>query len=124
MKALVTGGTGFIGSHLVRHLCKRGYEVSVISRLSSKNFQKIPKIKYIYADLTHMESLEALPRDFDYVFHVAALRDSAGKKKCFATNVQGTEHLLKVLFQKPNSIKKLIYVSSLGAAGFSKSGRP
>jgi len=125
MKALVTGGTGFAGSHLVRRLAQEGHEVVVLSR--NREAQKgLPEkgASLWTGDLRKKESLAGLPPDLDYVFHCAAERDSAGPRSCRATNVEGTKNLLSVIFEKGVRLKKFIHVSSLGAVGFGREGRP
>ncbi len=125
MKTLVTGGTGFAGSHLVARLSREGHEVVVLSRnkegakgLSQKG------VRVWVGDLREKDSLEGIPRDLDYVFHLAAERDSAGERSCHATNVEGTKNLLALILEKNIRLKKFVYVSSLGAAGFGKGDRP
>jgi nucleoside-diphosphate-sugar epimerase len=68
--------------------------------------------------------LDKIPADFDYVYHLAAERDSAGDRRCYETNVTGTRNLLDAIAEKKIKIRKFVHVSSLGAAGFSRNGRP
>ncbi len=125
MKTLVTGGTGFTGTHLVQRLSREGHEVVVLSR--NKEAKKgLPEkgVSLWVGDLREKDSLRGLPADLDYVFHCAAERDSAGERLCHATNVEGTRNLLSVILEQKVKLKKFIYVSSLGAAGFGKDRTP
>ncbi|MCK5014795.1 MAG: NAD-dependent epimerase/dehydratase family protein [Candidatus Omnitrophica bacterium] len=125
MKALVTGGTGFVGSHLVERLSKQGYEVMVLTRKPElSQFFKKNNIHMYSGDLRNKSSLLDIPGHLDYVFHLAATRDSSGKTECYDTNVEGTKNLLEVLCEKRIKLKKFIHVSSLGAAGFGRNGKP
>ena len=128
--ALVTGGAGFIGSHMVGKLLSLGYEVigldcftdyysrdikekNVESSLTNKNYT------FIEADILDMETFP----EVDYVFHLAAqagVRASWGKRFDMYTrnNIQVTQKLLE--FYKDSSIKKLVYASSSSVYGDAK----
>ena len=128
--ALVTGGAGFIGSHMVGKLLSLGYEVigldcftdyysrdikekNVESALTNKNYT------FIEADILDMETFP----EVDYVFHLAAqagVRASWGKMFDMYTrnNIQVTQKLLE--FYKDTSIKKLVYASSSSVYGDAK----
>ena len=75
MRALVTGGAGFIGSHLVEKLVKKKYKVTVIDNLSNgklNNLQSVKKkITFIKADLNKIKNLNKLLKKTDYVFHLS-----------------------------------------------------
>ena len=75
-KTLVTGGSGFIGSHLVEELVRKKHQVTVVDNLSSghiKNLKSVKKkIKFINCDISKIK-LKKLLTDFDYVFHLAGL---------------------------------------------------
>lgn len=121
MKALVTGGTGFIGSRLVSKLIQKGYEVLVLSHDKRlKNAVTRDNLNFYIGDLRKKETLRHLPSHFDFVFHLAAERDSVGKKQCYRINVLGTMNLIETICEAGMKIKKFIHVSSLGAAGFNK----
>lgn len=125
MKALVTGATGFIGSHLCEELIKRGYEVTCLSRTTS-NLKWIENlnINVVNGDCTISESLINIVSNFDYVFHIAGLTKSITSNDFYNINTKGTENLLKVTVKKNPNIKRFIYLSSLAAVGPSKNGSP
>ena len=69
MKALVVGGTGFIGSHIVKHLIIKGIQVRVLIRRSSKiNDFSHKKIEFIEGDILKIDSLRECTKDVDLVF--------------------------------------------------------
>jgi nucleoside-diphosphate-sugar epimerase len=125
MKALVTGATGFIGSHLCEELFKRGYEVTCLVRKTS-NLKWIENLdlKLIIGDCTNMESLLEAVGDFDFIFHLAGLTKSHSEDNFFCINTKGTENLIKAVAEKNPKLKRFVYLSSLAAAGPSTNGTP
>lgn len=123
MKALVTGATGFIGSHLCEELGRLGYDVACLSRNTSGHLRvQNRKLTHIQGDCTVPESLRELPGDFDYVFHLAGLTKTCSPKDFFCVNARGTENLLKAIAERNPNIKRFLHVSSLAAAGPSEKG--
>jgi len=122
MKYLVTGGFGFIGSHITEYLINRGDSVIVIDNLNTgktKNLESvIDKIKFFKGDILETELLEKITKDVDGVFHQAAL---ASVQESFAkleeyhnVNVNGTENILKLAKQFGF---KVVYASSSSVYG-------
>ena len=78
MKALVTGGAGFIGSHIVDRLLSDGYEVTVIDNLSEGSLKNIAHLKdnnkfeFVKGDLKNKDEVEKVVNGKDVVFHIAA----------------------------------------------------
>ncbi len=78
MKALITGGAGFIGSHLTDYLLKKGLEVSVIDNLQGgwtknlKQAQGHPNFSFCEVDIRDKKKIENLFEEIDWVFHLAA----------------------------------------------------
>ena len=106
MRAIVTGGAGFIGSNLVDALVKKNIKVTVIDNLSTgqtKNLKKsISKIKFVKIDISKQtRKLESLFKNVDFVFHLAGLADIVpsikNPKKYFEANVNGTLNVLKLV---------------------------
>ena len=106
MKALITGGAGFIGSHLAEKLLANGHEVTAIDNLSTgnlKNLEKIrnnPSFKFVYDDIRNRETMHILASQCDVVYHLAA---AVGVKliaedpvHTIETNISGTEVVLEV----------------------------
>ena len=130
MKALVTGGAGFIGSNLVDQLVKLNHEVVVLDNLSTGDIsnlkQVIKKIKFVKIDIfKNKNSIQKYFHNVDQVYHMAGLADMhAGilnSEKYFQTNVEGTLNVLGR--QKKAKVKKFIYAASASCYG-SKNNYP
>ena len=127
MKVIVTGGAGFIGSHLVEKLVAKNYEVIVLDNLSTgslKNLKKVKdKIKFVKYDLLKTKKLYKIFYGVNYVFHLAGLSktlESIKKpKKYYNTNVVGTLNILKAC--KNIRLKKFVYSASASCYGNPKS---
>jgi len=133
MKVLVTGATGFIGSHLVEKLVDKGYDVKALVRSKetgktkeeSLNLLKNLNVKIIYGDLLELDSLKKAVKDVDRVFHLAAIARpmKIPDKLYFEVNEQGTRNLLNACM-KNKKIKKIIIMSSISAVGPTRNGNP
>jgi len=123
MKALVTGATGFIGSHLTERLIKRGYKVSCLVRKTS-NLRWIEDlgIDFIIGDCSHIDTLIDAVKGVDYIFHVAGLTKTPRPEEFYIINYKGTENLIKAVAESNIEIKRFIYLSSLAAYGPSLNG--
>jgi nucleoside-diphosphate-sugar epimerase len=123
MKALVTGATGFIGSHLCEELVRRGYEVTCLVRNTS-NLKWIEslKLRLIHGDCSEKASLSDAVDGVDYIFHLAGLTKATSKDDFFSVNAKGTENLISVAARISPELKRFILVSSLAAAGPCVSG--
>jgi len=122
-RVLVTGATGFIGSHLVEELIRLGYDVEVLVRENSNlRWLKDKNIQYVYGDLSGTGSVPVLS-NIDYIFHLGGATRAVRTKDYFSINLQGTEALLKAA-QSIKGLKGFIYLSSQAAAGPSPDDRP
>ncbi len=118
MKILVTGGAGFIGSHLIDALLVKGYEVKCIDNFSSgrREFieKNIDRIELIEGDLLNMEDVKNSLEDCDIVFHLAANPDvrlgAVNTKTHFDNNIVATYNLLEGMREK--GVKKIAFTSS------------
>lgn len=125
MKALVTGATGFVGSHLVDRLLEKKYEVYCLKRkTSSTKWLDGKNIKYVDGDLFSNEALEACIKDMDYVFHVAGVVKAKTKEGFYHGNSDSTKNLLEITYKVNPGLKKFIFVSSLAACGPAKTEKP
>ena len=125
MKAIITGGCGFIGSHLADFLIESGYEVTVIDNLSIgrldniKHLLKNSKFSFLEADITHLASIENAFKKIDFVFHLAALADIVpsieNPTEYYQTNVNGTFNVLQAC--RKYNVKKIIYSASSSCYG-------
>ena len=122
MKYVVTGGAGFIGSHITKKLVERGDVVTVIDNMNTgkkKNLESvIDKINFVKGDILDIDLLEDITKDADGVFHQAALasvQDSFDESdKYHNVNVNGTENILKL--SKKYGFK-VVYASSSSVYG-------
>ena len=118
MKALITGGAGFIGSHLAEQLLKDGQEVAAIDNLSTgslkniESFKNNPKFDFVEGDVCDAELMEPLVEKCDVTFHLAA---AVGVKliadrpvHTIETNIGGTEVVLDIA----NKFGKKILIAS------------
>ena len=122
MKILVTGGAGFIGSHIAEYLVRRGDDVTVLDNLitgSKENLTKISdKINFVNGDIRDHKLLEKLVSDTTGVFHEAALasvqQSFSMKDEYIAVNVAGTENIFKLAKEYGF---KIVYASSSSVYG-------
>jgi len=122
-KVLVTGGTGFIGSHLVEKLIEYEAQVTILDNLSSgslKNIQKvITQINLIYGDIRSFYTCLKATKNIDIVFHLAAfIYGHLSIKRteiCNQINIEGTKNILKASVK--NKVKTFILSSSAAVYG-------
>jgi len=122
MKYAVTGGAGFIGSHLVKNLVEHGNELIVIDNLNTgkkKNIEKFSeKIDFFEVDIRDFNAIEDILKNVDGIFHEAALASVQDSFRIpdefFDVNVNGTENIFKIA--KKLGIK-VVYASSSSVYG-------
>ena len=120
---LVTGGAGFIGSHLVDKLVEMGCRVRVLDNLSTGNMENLGEstraIEFIGADLRDESVCQAAVRDIEVIFHLAALPSVARSMEdpwgTHETNVNGTMHLL--LAAREHGVRRIVFSSSSSVYG-------
>ncbi len=121
MKTLVTGGSGFIGSHLVEALVSSGREVRCLVRRKSDTARlKRLGVELFYGDITDRKSLGDLAEGIDTVYHLVGIGDvtSMGHKayrRFYSVNVLGTKNLIEECLSQ--GIKKFVHFSSIAAMG-------
>lgn len=123
MKAVVTGGAGFIGSHLVERLVKDGHEVIVIDNLSTGRLENLSELKgkiHFYKKGVHeIDPYEGIFQKVDWVFHLAGLADIVpsidNPLKYHESNVSGTVAVLEA--SKNAGVKRFIYAASSSCYG-------
>jgi dihydroflavonol-4-reductase len=121
----VTGGTGFVGAHVVRALLRRGRTVRCLVRSSSRlgNLEGLP-VEVVPGDVTDPASLSRAMAGARTVFHCAAdYRLSArDPREIYAANVEGTRNVLAAASEV--GAQRVVYTSSVGALGLNRDGRP
>ena len=123
MKTLVTGGAGFIGSHLVDLLLTEGHEVVLLDNFSTGRpdnlFHVEDQIRLIQCDLAFRGEWENEFKDVDWVFHLAALADIVPSiqqpESYFQSNVEGTFNVLQA--SKVHGVKRFVYSASSSCYG-------
>lgn len=119
---LVTGGTGFLGSYIIKLLVEKGYRVRAIRREKAVLPFYIPKgifekVEWITGDILDVLSLEEAMEGVDQVIHAAAVVSflKADRRKMYLVNVEGTANVVNIAIEK--KVKRLVYISSVAALG-------
>ena len=125
MNTLVTGGAGFIGSHLVDKLLSDGHSVAVLDNMSSGRIENLqsatgnPNLTVHQVDIAHGEDLEGMFDGVDWVFHLAALADIVPSiqepLKYHRSNVDGTMNVLEA--SRNAGVKRFVYSASSSCYG-------
>ena len=121
MKVLVTGGAGYIGSHVVMHLCEAGHDVVVIDDLSLGDKKAVDsKATFIQGSILNNEDLNRCLKDIETVMHFAAFK-SAGEsmknpQKYSENNILGTLTLLQSMIE--HNINNIIFSSTAAVYGY------
>jgi dihydroflavonol-4-reductase len=122
MKALVTGGTGFLGANLAKGLLEQGWSVRILRRKTSPlEAVKDLQVEHAVGDITALDSLVAAMEGVDVVFNVAAIsqywRNSASS--IYKVNVGGAQNVFDAAAR--SGVQRIVHTSSAMAVGFSKS---
>src|ERR1700683_4227612 len=110
---LVTGGSGFIGSHLVDRLCSGGETVRCLLRRKS-NRELPPQVEVVFGELVSGAGLEEAVCGVDTVIHLAGVTKALAVEDYYAGNVRAAENLARAV---AGQAIRLVHVSSLAAAG-------
>ena len=125
MRTLITGGSGFIGSHLADLLIKDGHEVVVIDNLSNGRLDNIQHLiknknfKFHELDIINLTDIKPIFKDIDWVFHLAGMADIVpsieNPKAYYDCNVTGTFNVLES--SRVAGVKKIVYAASSSSYG-------
>lgn len=124
MKVLVTGGTGFVGKHLVRQLINRGALVRMLVRKTSTIEEcKEMGVEFVYGDITDQGSLRGIAKHIEIVYHLAGMghvsaTSKAAHQRSLDINVNGTKYLAEECSSE--GVDKFIHFSSTAAMGLIK----
>lgn len=122
--ALVTGGTGFVGSHLIRELVGSGWSVRALARDPEKARRRMPPgVEVVGGDISEPDSLRDVGRGVESVFHTAAQLNLPGvpEAEYDRVNLQGTRNLVDAL--RDARISSFVHVSSIAAIGLRNYGK-
>lgn len=126
MRTLVTGATGFVGSHVAKQLAAQGADLRLLVRKTS-NLANIAQLKadHVTGDITDPASLQRAMQDCEFVFHVAAdyrlwTPDRTGKEM-YDANVGGTRNIIAAA--QAAGVRRVIYCSSVATMGFEHAGK-
>lgn len=136
MRVLITGGAGFIGSHIALKLIEKGYDVTVLDNLLEQIHGDNPdktsplycsikdKTKFIKADVCDREALEGAISDADYIIHLAAETGTGQSmyeiKRYVDVNIGGTALLLDILTNTKHHVKRVVVAESRAIYGEGK----
>jgi len=126
MRALVTGASGFVGSHLAELLLEQGWQVKVLLRASSsRRWLGNKPLQIVSGDITNGdESLRQAVAGVDVVFHAAGLIRALHARDFMRVNAAGTANLVQACLSGPHRPARLVLISSAGAQGPAPGDRP
>ena len=123
---LVTGGTGFLGSYIIKALVEKGYTVRAIRRGNKLpgwiSKEILDKVEWVDGDILDVVSLEEAMEGIDTIIHSAAIVSFAKKdrKDMYQVNVEGTANVVNMALEQ--QVKRLIHISSVAALGRTAGG--
>jgi nucleoside-diphosphate-sugar epimerase len=125
MRVLVTGGTGFIGIHLIAALAARGWHVRcLVRRTSDRRPLAAYAVEYVVGSLQDEATLRRAVQGVEMIFHLAGATKVHTPADFERINYVGTQTLLQACVDAGGALHKFVYISSIAAAGPSPSGIP
>ena len=126
-KILITGASGFIGTHLVNDALDRDFETwAAVRKTSSKTWLKDKRINFIELNLSSEEQLKEQLKDkqFDYVVHAAGVTKCLHQEDFFRINTEGTKNLVRAILSLKMPLKRFVFISSLSVMGAIREEEP
>src|SRR4029079_317483 len=117
----VTGGTGFIGSYIIKNLVEKGYTIRAIRRSNKLPFyipaETLNKVQWMEGDVLDTISLNEAMQGTDAVVHCAAIVSFSKKERrqMYHVNIEGTANVVNAAIE--NKIKRFLHISSVAALG-------
>jgi 2-alkyl-3-oxoalkanoate reductase len=126
MKVLVTGGSGFLGSHVVEQLSLANVSVRALVRGTSRTaeLKKLAGVELVVGAIDDRPSLERAVEGVTHVIHAAGVVKAKNPAEFHFTNAAGTVNLLQAVRKNAPNLERFVHVSSLAAIGPSADGRP
>lgn len=126
MKVLVTGGSGFLGSHIVEQLVADGHEVRALvrDRSNRKFLETLKNVEFALGSVENRRSVDAAMKGVDAVIHSAGAVKAASETAFFECNTQGTINLLEAALEHAPKLSRFVHISSLEACGPSFDQKP
>lgn len=125
MQVFLTGGTGFVGSYVLRELSARGHRVRALVRSRNKLDGLEEYIdRVVWGDLDNEAALAEGVAGADAVIHVAGLLAASKAKAFYRVNAEGTQKVLRAASRVAQGLERFVYISSIAAAGPSAPGEP
>jgi 2-alkyl-3-oxoalkanoate reductase len=126
MKVLVTGASGFLGSHVAEQLSRAGHDVRALVRKSSnkKFLESLPRVEFFYGAIEEADKVAEACVCVDAIVHSAGIVKAKHSDDFAKTNVGGTKNVLEGAKKNAPNVKRIVHVSSLEAVGPSKDGSP
>ena len=125
MRVLITGASGFLGSHVAEQLVESGHQVRCLVRRSSQVAHlSHPAIELAYGTVDAADSLPAAMQDVDAVVHCAGVVKARNADEFDAVNHQGTRNLLEATERHAPGVRRFVHVSSAAIMGAGAEGRP
>jgi nucleoside-diphosphate-sugar epimerase len=125
MRVLVTGSTGFIGTHLVAALVAHGWHVRCLVRATSNRAPlAAQQVEYVVGTLQDQQALRRAVQSMELVFHLAGVTKVCHPAEYNRINYGGTQQLLEACVESCTTLQKFLYISSIAAAGPSPTGVP
>jgi dihydroflavonol-4-reductase len=116
-KILVTGGSGYLGTHIVNHFSRMGEDVRIFTRSEIQESQRIDNVEVLLGDIRDLNAVERAVNGMEFVVHLVSnfRKGGSDKREAFDINVGGTENVLKASFKY--GIKRLVHCSTIGVHG-------
>lgn len=118
-KVLVVGGTGFIGYHLIKFLKKKKFTITSISTKKPKKLRKLKKVEYLKCNISKINDLKKIDKQFDYIVNLGGNVDHHNKKLTYASHYIGCVNLYNIF--KETKLKSFIQIGSSLEYGKTKS---
>jgi nucleoside-diphosphate-sugar epimerase len=126
MKVLVTGASGFLGSHVAEQLSSEGHTVRALVRKTSnrKFLETLEHVEFAEGSVEQTDRVDEAVKGVDAIVHAAGLVKARSEDEFRATNVGGTRNVLEAAKRHAPRLQRFVFVSSLAAAGPSADGTP